>query len=184
MHADRPFGYHLVNVLGHAGVSALVVVFAQRFGLALRTAALAGALFAVHPIHTEVVANAVGRAEILAAALALLALLARLTPGPTATAGAAVAYALALLAKEHTIALLALLPLVDFLFTDGRSLRLFARRLAGERGVFYAVLLGIAGGYLALRAVALGHVVGTLGEIAFCPRNLGHSFHRHLTACP
>src|SRR5437867_4445911 len=54
VHGDRPFGYHLVNVLAHAGVSALVVLVGVALGLSLPAAALAGALFAVHPIHTEV----------------------------------------------------------------------------------------------------------------------------------
>src|SRR2546427_3869473 len=76
LHAERPFGYHLVNVLGHAAVTALVVALAASLGLSPPAAGLAGALFAVHPIHTEVVANGVGRAEILAAGLALVALLA------------------------------------------------------------------------------------------------------------
>src|SRR2546425_8268632 len=75
VHGERPFGYHLVNVLAHAGVSVLVVLLAASLGLPALAAALAGALFAAHPIHTEVVANIVGRAEILAAGLALLALL-------------------------------------------------------------------------------------------------------------
>ncbi len=38
-------------------------------------AALAAALFALHPIHTEAVAGIVGQAELLSAALSLVALL-------------------------------------------------------------------------------------------------------------
>ena len=39
-------------------------------------ALLAGLLFALHPIHTEAVAGIVGQAELLCAALSILALLA------------------------------------------------------------------------------------------------------------
>src|SRR5947209_1281090 len=45
-------------------------------------AVVAGLLFAVHPLHTEVVANIVGRAEILAALWSLLALLVFLPAQP------------------------------------------------------------------------------------------------------
>ena len=33
VHGERPFGYHLVNVLGHAGVAALVVWLGGTLGL-------------------------------------------------------------------------------------------------------------------------------------------------------
>ncbi len=57
----NPGGFHLTNVLLHAGVSVLVLKVAQRLlpnGLA---ALLAGLLFAVHPIHVEAVAWVQGR---------------------------------------------------------------------------------------------------------------------------
>ena len=41
-----------------------------------REASLAALLFAVHPIHTEAVAGVVGQAELLCAALSILALMA------------------------------------------------------------------------------------------------------------
>ncbi len=169
LHAERPFGYHLVNVLGHAAVTALVVALAASLGLSPPAAGLAGALFAVHPIHTEVVANGVGRAEILAAGLALVALLAwrRAATGRQSLLGAAAiatAYALALLAKEHAIALIVLLPLADLLFIDGGSPSLYLRRLRGRRALLYLALATLTIGYLALRAVALGGVVGAGGS--------------------
>lgn len=67
LHKYRPLGYHLVNVLLHVAVSLLVMLTALQV-LPVGAAVLAGALFAVHPIHTEAVANVVGRAEILSAA--------------------------------------------------------------------------------------------------------------------
>ncbi|MDP3937502.1 MAG: hypothetical protein Q8R92_05125, partial [Deltaproteobacteria bacterium] len=66
VHGVAPLGYHLVNVLLHALVSAMVVILALRLGVTLAGAALAGLFFALHPIHTEVVAGVVGRAELLA----------------------------------------------------------------------------------------------------------------------
>ncbi|MCC7349154.1 MAG: hypothetical protein IT446_01170 [Phycisphaerales bacterium] len=66
IHGDRPWAFHLVNVLLHAGVCALVALVAAR--LAGRWVAYAaGLLFAAHPVHVEAVANIVGRAELLCA---------------------------------------------------------------------------------------------------------------------
>src|SRR5439155_10644 len=91
VHGERPFGYHLVNVLGHAGVAALVVCFGGTLGLPATTAGLAGVLFAVHPVNSEAVAAVVGRAEVLSAGLALLALIAwrRAASLPARTCGLA-----------------------------------------------------------------------------------------------
>jgi hypothetical protein len=70
---DRPWTFHLVNVILHAFVSVLVfqlavLLFSRRVGL------IAGVLFAVHPIHSEVVAGLVGRAELCCALFVLLGL--------------------------------------------------------------------------------------------------------------
>ena len=171
-HGDGPFGYHLVNVLAHAGVSALVVALAAAFGLSATAAGLAGALFAVHPIHTEAVGNVVGRAEILAAGLTLLALLWQrrcAAAGWTLSAGASsiLACALAMLAKEQAIALAALAPLADLALLDGGSPRLFLRRLRGRRALFYLALAAVTACYLLLRTAALGHVAGSRETIGF-----------------
>jgi tetratricopeptide (TPR) repeat protein len=161
-----PVGYHLVNVVLHAVVSALVVLVAIAIGAPTALAGIAGALFAVHPIHTEVVANGVGRAELLAAALALLALwlhrmAGRSTHPRTLDTGCVVAYGLALLSKEHTIAFLVLLPLTDLLLDDGRDLRRFIRELrAPGRATFYAALIVMTLAVLALRTLAVGSVIG------------------------
>ena len=164
LHGERPFGYHLVNVVAHAGVAALVVCFAGTLGLPATAAGLAGALFAVHPVDSEAVAAVVGRAEILSAGFALLALIAwRRTALPVRMGGVA-AYALALLAKEYAIALVLLLPLADLLFTDEGSPGLFLRRCRGARAFAYVGLALVTGGYLALRAVALGGVIGAQGR--------------------
>ena len=71
----NPAGYHLINVLLHAAVTALLVIFAARIGCSQQARAIAGVLFAAMPIHTEAVANVVGRAELLAALFTLSALI-------------------------------------------------------------------------------------------------------------
>ncbi|NJD18183.1 MAG: DUF1736 domain-containing protein, partial [Gemmatimonadetes bacterium] len=61
-----PWSYHLVNVLLHAGVAALVVRLGLLWGLPALAAGLAGLLFAAHPIHVEAVAAVFGRKDLLA----------------------------------------------------------------------------------------------------------------------
>ncbi len=59
--------FHLVNIILHAGVSTGVWWLGRRLSGSSAAGVVAGWVFAVHPIHTEAVANIVGRAEILAA---------------------------------------------------------------------------------------------------------------------
>ena len=49
------FSFHLVTILLHAGSTLLVYAVARRCLTDGRTAAASAALFAAHPIHTEVV---------------------------------------------------------------------------------------------------------------------------------
>jgi hypothetical protein len=58
--------FHLFSLLLHAGVSALVAELARRLTNS-RVAIIAGLLYALHPIHVEVVADIVGQAEMLCA---------------------------------------------------------------------------------------------------------------------
>jgi tetratricopeptide (TPR) repeat protein len=160
-----PAGYHLVNVVLHAVVSVLVVATAMATGLPLGSAAVAGVLFAVHPIHTEVVANGVGRAELLAAAFALAALWlrrgsARAARSALRDAASVAAFGAALLSKEHAIGFLLVLPLADLLLDDGGSLQTFAQRTRGRRVFYYAGLVVMTLAVLMLRAEAVGGVIG------------------------
>uniref|UniRef100_A0A3P9I838 dolichyl-phosphate-mannose--protein mannosyltransferase n=1 Tax=Oryzias latipes TaxID=8090 RepID=A0A3P9I838_ORYLA len=76
----HPVGFHVLNIILHAVISALMIdVFAiligglgrdedgQRLNLAPKTSFLAGLFFAAHPVHTESVAGIVGRADLLCA---------------------------------------------------------------------------------------------------------------------
>ncbi len=66
IHGWTLWPYHLVNILLHAGASAAVAELGRRlFGT--RAAWIAGVLFAVHPIHVEVIAGVILRHESLCA---------------------------------------------------------------------------------------------------------------------
>jgi len=174
----RPFGYHLVNVLLHAGNSALVYGVAWQLFRQQGLAVLAAVAFALHPIHTEVVANVVGRAELLAAAFVFIAWLLHLqrdaasTQGfaqgrspvvrPLLLVGSIFSFALALLSKEHAIVLPGLLLLSDGLRVTQRmpspSLAVLWRALWRPLMTIYPAYLAVAGGFVFLRSA----VVGTL----------------------
>ncbi len=71
---SAPLGYHLVNVLLHGIAAILIVVLCQR--LAIRSAWLAGFLFALHPVAVESVAWISEQKNTLSLVLYLLAALA------------------------------------------------------------------------------------------------------------
>ena len=100
--SGSPVTSHVVNVLLHAGVTVLVGLLAARW-LPRIGAVAAATIFAIHPAHVEAVSTAVGRAELLCAAMLLaVMLLASRTAQPTARERAATAIlaALALASKE------------------------------------------------------------------------------------
>ena len=113
----QPLWFHIMNVVWNAAASLLV--FALLLAFVPATAALIGALiFAVHPVHVEAVANIVGRAELMAAAFSIAALLLWLD-ARTATLSArritavAACYALSMMSKESAVMLPALIALAD-----------------------------------------------------------------------
>jgi len=138
-----PWGFHLVNVILHAGVTLLLWMTLLRCGAPPLSAAIAGLLFAVHPIHTEVVNEAVGRSELLVAIFALLAIYFSRVDSCRNYVLAWSCFFLALLSKEHAIAVLVLIPLFD-VWVEGYSV--LRRRLS-----FYLGMLLLVGGWFLLR---------------------------------
>ncbi|HUD71050.1 MAG TPA: tetratricopeptide repeat protein [Dongiaceae bacterium] len=150
-----PFGCHLLSVLIHAGAAATLLIFLRRLTGAL-TAAAAAALFAVHPIHAEVVAwaSAGPDAEVACALFLALTLGARaladrrLVPAaPLAAVAALPAY----FAKETAV----VAPLLAALLPDaGRPPARPGRRAAMVAVGFLLPLIL----YMAARAAALGAI--------------------------
>ncbi len=90
--------FHAVNLLWHAGASVAVAALAGRWA-GWQAGLVAGALFAVHPVHVEAVANVVGRNELMAALFTLLGVYAALVRGSVGWSAAA--FALGILSKEN-----------------------------------------------------------------------------------
>jgi protein O-mannosyl-transferase len=66
-----PAGVHAMNVLANGLVAVLLYAFLRQLVPGRRIPLFAALLFSIHPVHTEVVANGVGRAELYGTAAAL-----------------------------------------------------------------------------------------------------------------
>jgi protein O-mannosyl-transferase len=131
--------FHAVNVLWHAGVSVAVAAFARRWA-GDKAALSAGLIFAVHPVHVEAVANIAGRAELMAALFAMVAVYAALARDQVWWS--ALGAALALLCKENGAVVPALIVwgwLVGLARPPGRRMALYAGSWIVV-GVLYAVV--------------------------------------------
>jgi tetratricopeptide (TPR) repeat protein len=108
-------------------------------------------LFAIHPIHTEVVANVKSLDEILSLLLIIWTCVYSLKYFETKDAKhlilSAVFYLLALLAKEYAVMLIIILPILFYVLTDKSPLEVFFK------SVPYFVVLGV---YAAMRIGAIG----------------------------
>ena len=158
----HPAGFHLVNLVVHAAVSLLVFLLLLPVSAAL-PALVGGALFAAHPVHSEAVANVVGRSELYSALFVLGACLLflkgrGLSPSSRAARllGIGALYALGLGSKEMAATLPALLILLALVPTDvGRV----GDRVRIDLPVF--LLTGtLLVGFLGLRFLMLGTVSG------------------------
>src|SRR5438093_2054795 len=72
--SPNPLSYHLMNVALHALAALAAFSLARSLLRSTPAAGVAALLFAVHPVHTEPVANIAGRAEVLAGLFSLLVL--------------------------------------------------------------------------------------------------------------
>jgi protein O-mannosyl-transferase len=106
-----PVVFHVVNIVLYAMVCLAVLALARQL-LEPGPATLVGALFAVHPAHVEVVANAVGQSELLVALAVTVAVTIYLRDRDAVWSIVAL-FAAALLAKELAIVLPVLLLAVD-----------------------------------------------------------------------
>jgi tetratricopeptide (TPR) repeat protein len=152
-------GFHVLCCLA---LLAFLMQMGARFGVALTLAVV----FLLHPIQTEVVASLVGRTDLLATFLALLALnlaLTRSIAGPLIWIGVWGLFSLSLLAKESAANLLLILPAC----WAARALWRGASPVEAARGAFPLVLsLGLAVVCnLVLRQIVLGDLLVTESAI-------------------
>ena len=160
MFGDLPFGYHLLNIL----LNALVVALVYYSGISLfrqrGIAAVAAALFAVHPVHTETV-NWIAAVPDLEATLLVLTAFFLYIRRPVMNLGTrigvAVCYAAAMMAKEPALMLAPLLVFYEHFVREGHE----DRSLAQKTTQYIPVCL-VGFSYLVLRSFLLGNLAPVL----------------------
>ncbi len=178
----RPLAFHIANVLFYALLCWAVFALARRC-LPLAAAWVAAALFAVHPVHVEAVANVVGQSELIAALACVLGVVLyvrernRGTMGWPTTLGVVLCFIVAALAKENGAVLPVLLLAAELTIVLDR--RPIAPRFVTVRPlVLLLVLFGLA--YVWVRTAVLGDLAGMPPHIAYVGLHLTNA-HRILT---
>lgn len=144
---------HFINVVLYAFTILLLWFLLSRYWLKnyREVAIVATVLFAIHPIHTEVVANIKSRDELLSLLFLFIAAIGSFRFGIRREKKqlllAMAAYFLALLSKENGITFLAVFPLALILFTRKNV-------LAAVQSTLPFLLVAIA--YIAIRLWAVG----------------------------
>ncbi len=119
-----PMPYHCMNVIVFAGCVILLFFFLDQFFERKKTgvAFIAALLFALHPIHTEVVANIKSRDELLCFFFAFLSLnvfIKYMQSGKLwQLIAGAFCFFLSYLSKETVVTFLAIIPLVFFFYSN------------------------------------------------------------------
>lgn len=166
---EAPLAFHAGNVLVHT-LSALLVFLLLLTLTSIPAALAGGALFAIHPLHTEAVANVVGRAELYSAFFFLLACIlywqGRRWRGWARVGrmlGLGLLYFLSLASKEIGVTLPGVLVLLELMAPDpeGQKAPSFWSRIGAEAPVFL-FLATVLAGYLGVRYTALGSFTGEM----------------------
>ncbi len=162
----NPTTGHLINIILFSACVVLLFLFLDRLLEHKKTviAFIAALLFAVHPIHTEVVANIKSRDELLCFFFAFWSLNSFITYFANGKnirlVVGFVALFLSFLSKETSVSFIAIVPLVFFFYRTGnkrRSITITAAAVIGFAiflGIRTIVLHGIAPGHSALAASA------------------------------
>jgi hypothetical protein len=156
-----PLPFHVVSVAIYAAVSVAVFRFASTF-LRWDAAWLTAALFAVHPVHVEAVANVVGQAELWSALLSLIAMTRFVRArkagdlGRSDVAAIAALYFCALMFKEHVIVLPGLIVAAELTIAGKGKFGERARDLSPL--LVYSAL--VAAVFVVVRTSVLGDIKG------------------------
>lgn len=157
---QAPLGWHATAIALHGLLAGLAFVLLRREGMGAATALAAAQLFALHPAHVQSTAWVSGLQDLLFGAATLVAFLAcrRSLRRPTASweplGVLAVAFAIALLAKEPAIGLILFVGAEAFGWIPAAAGAGVDRRPRAE----LLVLLAVAGAYFAYRWSVLGEL--------------------------
>ena len=167
----HPAWFHLFNIVLHAGVSLAVMAVILRLSSSRAAGIVAGLLFAVYPVHSEVIAWIACTPDLLSSLFGLLAILVYLKTTEASTvplarrAGPLVLLGLNLLlamfSKEIAVMLPAMIAAYDLLVRRRRRLPQWR-----EVWVQYCVMAGATALYLGARFLALGGMVPVQSQLA------------------
>jgi len=117
-----PAGYHLTNIALHIAASLALCWFVTLLFQDTLLSAIAGALFIIHPIHTEAVAYITGRADPLVAVFVFLSLIFYIRQARSRTtmpyAFAVAMFILAYVSRENSLILVLLYLLYHYTFKE------------------------------------------------------------------
>jgi tetratricopeptide (TPR) repeat protein len=172
--AEDPYSYHIFNVIFHCLTSLLMFPMVRRLlewsgaraSLRNLLAGFAALVFLLHPVQAESVAYLAGRSEALSVLLAFASFTVFLyRPEPVVSWPVAAAvlalFGAAVLAKEHTVVLPALLLLTDYWWNPGFSFQGIRRNWK----LYLPMALGAAAGVAFFWNLILG--AGTGGSAGF-----------------
>jgi hypothetical protein len=164
-----PLPFHVVNIVLYAGVCVAVLGLARQV-FDERTAIIGTAIFAVHPLHVEAVANIVGQGELFAALFVVVSVSRYIAwtregdLGIRRTATLCLMYAVAIMFKENAIVLPGLFCAVELLaFRSAQTTRQRVRRLAPT--LLFMAVVGLA--FVIVRTAVIGRVSGAGEEASF-----------------
>ena len=182
----RPVVFHVMSVLLKVLTAVLLLGLARRL-LPPLPALAAAALFAVHPVHAESVANVVGQAELLAAAFALLTVeryLGWRKEGPIGLgrrAALALLTLLAILSKETGVVVPALLVAAELIVVAPASPW---RRRVGTLAPVLTLQAAAVVTALLLRIIVLGPTPGAGPAVALQGLSAGERIAGMLAVVP
>ena len=167
----RPFGFHFTNVAFHSLNAFLTFILSLRLvenlkltaGTRRMIAIGAGALFLLHPSHTEAVSWISGRADVLATFFCLASLLFYLAYArsklTSLLALSLLCFTFALTAKESAICLPFLVVVIELFTRHMPKEKKTLRRFLTVMAIYFSILLV----FVAVRSVFIGSLVGGYG---------------------
>lgn len=191
----NPWGYHATNVLLHATTVLLLYFFLCSIVSSVRVAALAAAIFAVHPVQMEAVSLAIQRKTVLAGALWFTTLIVYQRWHRTGSRGwyavSFLSFVAAALAKPAVVSLPFLLLLYDYVTTGRMRLRPLlpffavagsAAGMAVRAHAAVGAVYALHGGNLLAHLLMVSRVMLEYVDAAFLPLNLSPIYYYPIAA--
>lgn len=153
----NPFGYHLNALLLHTLITVFVFFIIANIAKSRELAFFAALLFAVHPVHTERVANMTASFDMLGLLFFLIAFYLfiqyRQTSGKKFYFASVFAYLLALLSSEEAITFLGILLLYDICFARQEQILRIRQSIRQ-----YSPYIAVASIYIILHIIIVGRI--------------------------